>query len=405
MHSFASVSELNSYAGQVLGSEPRLSNLEVTGEISGFKIYSSGHGYFTLKDEESEIAGVMFASKLGLVNFKPKDGDKVVVSGSCSIYKNKGRFQILCNTMRLAGAGSLKAQLTALYNKLKDEGLFATEHKKPLPVRPRRIGMISSPSGAVIHDMLVKLNERNPYFDAVLYPAAVQGENCPSEVIAGIDFFEARNDVDVIIIARGGGSIEDLWGFNSEALARRVYECKIPVISAIGHETDVTILDHVADKRSPTPTAAAEDVLKTYEELYLANNNLREKLYANMKSLLAARRTSLDSLRSNKALFAPEMVVKIKRHELEVLRTGLLTNKNALMDNHKRELDSYIERLGLLGPHNVLRRGYSYVTLEDGTPAVSVKSVAEGSGINIIFNDGKARATVTEVSEEGSVDG
>ena len=405
MHSFASVSELNSYAGQVIGSEPRLSNLEVTGEISGFKVYSSGHAYFTLKDAESEIPAVMFASRLGTVSFKPKDGDKVTVTGSCSIYKNKGRFQVLCNTMRLAGAGSLKAQLNALYNKLKEEGLFAPEHKKALPLRPARIGIISSPSGAVIHDMLVKLNERNPYFDAVLYPAAVQGENCPSEVIEGLDHFESMDDIDVIIIARGGGSIEDLWGFNSEALARRVYECRIPVISAIGHETDVTILDYVADKRSPTPTAAAEDVLKTYEELATANSVLREKLYSGMKSLLAARRSSLNALRSDKALFAPEMVVKIKRHELDVLRTGLLTNKKAVIESRKRDLDSYIDRLGLLGPHNVLRRGYSYVTLDNGTPAVSVSSVSKGSDINIIFNDGSAKATVNEVNTEGKING
>ena len=401
MHPFASVSELNSYAEQVVSSDPLLSNLEVTGEISGFKVYASGHAYFTLKDQDAQISAVMFASKFSTVNFRPKDGDKVTVGGYCTIYKVRGSFQIMCNSMRLAGSGTLKAQLKALYDRLDKEGLFAKEHKLPLPVRPRRIGIISSATGAVIHDMLVKLNERNPYFDAVLYPASVQGENCPSEVIDGIDYFSSRNNVDVIIIARGGGSIEDLWGFNDETLARRVYDCKIPVISAIGHETDVTILDWVADKRSPTPTAAAEDVIKTYEELKTSNGILREKLHNNMRTVLTRKRAALDSLRTNRALFEPEYVVKTKRNELNALNERLRGNENNLITAYRKDLLSYIDKLAILGPHNVLRRGYSYVTLEDGTPASSVDSVSIDSNINIVFSDGEASAVVTGVSKEG----
>ena len=401
MHPFASVSELNSYAEQVVSSDPILSNLEVTGEISGFKVYASGHAYFTLKDQDAQISAVMFASKFSTVNFRPKDGDKVTVGGYCTIYKVRGSFQIMCSSMRLAGSGTLKAQLKALYDRLDKEGLFAKEHKLPLPVRPRRIGIISSATGAVIHDMLVKLNERNPYFDAVLYPASVQGENCPSEVIDGIDYFSSRNNVDVIIIARGGGSIEDLWGFNDETLARRVYDCKIPVISAIGHETDVTILDWVADKRSPTPTAAAEDVIKTYEELKTSNGILREKLHNNMRTVLTRKRAALDSLRTNRALFEPEYVVKTKRNELNALNERLRVNEKNLITTYRKDLLSYIDKLAILGPHNVLRRGYSYVTLEDGTPASSVDSVSIDSNINIVFIDGEASAVVTGVSKEG----
>ena len=401
MHPFASVSELNSYAEQVVSSDPLLSNLEVTGEISGFKVYASGHAYFTLKDQDAQISAVMFASKFSTVNFRPKDGDKVTVGGYCTIYKVRGSFQIMCSSMRLAGSGTLKAQLKALYDRLDKEGLFAKEHKLPLPVRPRRIGIISSATGAVIHDMLVKLNERNPYFDAVLYPASVQGENCPSEVIDGIDYFSSRNNVDVIIIARGGGSIEDLWGFNDETLARRVYDCKIPVISAIGHETDVTILDWVADKRSPTPTAAAEDVIKTYEELKTSNGILREKLHNNMRTVLTRKRAALDSLRTNRALFEPEYVVKTKRNELNALNERLRVNEKNLITTYRKDLLSYIDKLAILGPHNVLRRGYSYVTLEDGTPASSVDSVSIDSNINIVFIDGEASAVVTGVSKEG----
>ena len=402
MYSFASVTLLNAYAAQLLSCDERLSGLEVTGELSGFKVYSSGHAYFTLKDKDSEIPCVMFSSRLSTVKFKPKDGDKVVITGSATVYQNKGRFQIICNTMKLAGSGSLKAQLTELFNKLNTEGIFAREHKKTLPMRPRRIGIISSSSGAVIHDMLVKLNERNPYFDAVLYPASVQGENCPREVIEGLDYFESHRNVDVIIIARGGGSIEDLWGFNSEELARRVYDCEIPVISAIGHETDVTILDYVADKRSPTPTAAAEDVIRTYDELSNGILNLREKIISNMKHYLNSKRSHLDSLRSNKALFTPELVVKIKRGELDRITSDLRRIKDDMLEDKKHDLLNVLDRLDLLGPHNVLKRGYSYVTLGDKSPVTSVKDIATDTSISIIFNDGHANAVVTDVVTEES---
>lgn len=400
MYSFGSVSALNVYAKGVLNNDERLRSLEVTGEISGLKVYSSGHAYFTLKDSDSEISCVMYASSFSRVSFGPKDGDKVTLTGSCTIYEARGKYQIICNTMKLAGKGDLKAQLTALFNKLKEEGLFAPEHKKKLPVRPSRIGIISSPTGAVIHDMLVKLNERNPYFDAVLYPAAVQGENCPREVLEGLDYFSTHRNVDVIIIARGGGSIEDLWGFNSEELARRVYACDIPVISAIGHETDYTILDYVADKRSPTPTAAAEDVLKTYEELSNANQVLRDKLVANMKLILTDRRKTLDALRSNKALYTPELVATIKKSELEKLKDALIRNEQEIINKEKRVLTGFLDSLAMLGPHNVLKRGYSYITLEDGTPAVSADSVSKDSKINIVFNDGNANAVITDVFKE-----
>lgn len=400
MYSFGSVTQLNNYAKGVLESDERLSSLKVIGEISGFKVYSSGHAYFTLKDSKAEISCVMYSSYLSKVSFRPKDGDKVELTGKCTIYEVRGSYQIICNTMKPAGAGDLKAQLTALFNKLKAEGLFAPEHKKALPMRPSRIGIISSPTGAVIHDMLVKLNERNPYFDAVLYPASVQGENCPREIIEGLDYFIANHNVDVIIIARGGGSIEDLWGFNSEELARRVYECDIPIISAVGHETDYTILDYVADKRSPTPTAAAEDVLKTYDELSGNISILRSDLTKNMQLYLNRKRTYLDGLRNNRALFAPEMVATIKRNELNALNESLSRNVKNIIDKNKRDLSGYIDKLDLLGPHNVLKRGYSYVTLDDGTPAVSVKSVAKDSRINIVFKDGNANAVISEVFGE-----
>ena len=399
MYSFSSVSQLNNYAGHVISSDERLSSLEVTGEISGFKVYSSGHAYFTLKDSTAEIACVMFASRMASVSFKAKDGDKVTLTGSCTIYAERGKYQIVCNTMKHAGKGDLKEQLKILFDKLSKEGLFDPAHKMKIPMRPSRIGIISSATGAVIHDILVKLNERNPYFDAVLYPAAVQGENCPSEVIRGIDYFTERQNVDVIIIARGGGSIEDLWGFNSEDLVRRVYECNIPVISAIGHETDITLLDHVADKRSPTPTAAAEDVLKTYEELSNTNLILRDKIISNVKALIAAKRNALDALRSNKALYVPELTVKIKRNELDRITESLYRKQNEIMETEKIRLKGFIDSLALLGPHKVLRRGYSYVSAADGSAVVSVKSLKADSEVDIHFKDGTAGAVIKTVKE------
>ena len=400
MYSFASVYQLNEYADGKLGSDPYLSSLSVTGEISGFKVYSSGHAYFTLKDSAAEISCVMFASSLGQVPFRPKDGDKVIITGSCSIYKKSGKFQIIAKSMKHEGKGDLKEQLKQLYDKLSKEGIFDPGHKKKLPVLPGRIGIITSPTGAVIHDMLVKLNERNPYFDAVLYPAAVQGENCPGEIIKGLDFFTLRGDVDVIIIARGGGSIEDLWGFNSEALARKVYDCPIPVISAVGHETDVTILDHAADKRSPTPTAAAEDVIRPYAELVQTTDMLRESIRHSMRNNLSGKRAELNYLISNKALYSPEFTVKLKRGELDALSSKLAESLKSRLIRERELQNSFINGLSMLGPHNVLMRGYSYVTSDDGNAVQSISQIDIGHNVKINFKDGFAYAAVTDISKE-----
>lgn len=400
MFEFKTVSDLNRYTISVLSSDERLSGFSVTGEISGYKVYSSGHAYFTLKDSESAISCVMWSSRVSTLRFKPKDGDKVTVTGFCSVYLASGKYQIQCNSMKLAGQGSLKEKLTELFNKLNQEGLFSPVHKKPLPLRPSRIGFITSPTGAVVHDMIVKLRERNPYFDVLIYPAAVQGENCPSEIIDGLHYFQSKNNVDVIIIARGGGSIEDLWGFNDEALAREVFACSIPVISAIGHETDYTILDYVADKRSPTPTAAAQDVLATYDELHGQLNVLRDKMSMSLTSYLSNKRLVLDSLRNSKALYSPEFTVKFKRNELD----NLLMKLNSLMDkrieNEKAVLVKAIDSLSLLGPHNVLKRGYSYITTDDDKPVVSVNDVDVDRSVKINFADGCARALITDILKE-----
>jgi len=396
---FKTISELNRYTVSVLSSDERLSSFAVTGEISGFKVYSSGHAYFTLKDSESQIACVMWSSKVSSVSFKPKDGDKVVVTGFCTVYSANGKYQIQCNTMKLAGQGSLKEQLKQLYIKLNQEGLFAPEHKKVLPVKPSRIGIITSPTGAVIHDMIVKLRERNPYFDVLVYPAAVQGENCPSEVIRGLEYFISRNNVDVIIIARGGGSIEDLWGFNDESLARLVFNCPIPVISAIGHETDYSILDYVADKRSPTPTAAAEDVIATYDELKGQIDIMRDKINSSMREYLTRRRMVLQSLRDNKALFSPEFTLKLKRKELDNLYANLNTSISSRITLEKNTLSKYIDSLSLLGPHNVLKRGYSYVTSDSGNPVVSVDDTKINAKVKINFADGYADAVIIDTNK------
>ncbi|MCQ2515690.1 MAG: exodeoxyribonuclease VII large subunit [Saccharofermentans sp.] len=397
MFEFKTISELNRYTIGVLSSDDKLSNLAVTGEISGFKVYSSGHAYFTLKDSESQIACVMWASRVSTMHFKPKDGDRVTVTGFCTVYSANGKYQIQCNSMKLAGQGTLKEQLKLLYNKLNQEGLFASEHKKILPIKPSRIGIITSPTGAVIHDMIVKLRERNPYFDVLVYPAAVQGENCPSEAILGLKYFIESNNVDVIIIARGGGSIEDLWGFNDETLARTVYDCPIPVISAIGHETDYTILDFVADKRSPTPTAAAEDVLATFDELQGQIDVLRERINTNMRDYLASKRFQLYSLTSNEALYSPEFTVKLKRKELDSIVIGLNVSIANRMIFERNTLSKFIDSLAMLGPHNVLKRGYSYVTSDEGMPIVSTRDVNVESKLRINFADGYADAVVTDV--------
>ncbi|MCR4669724.1 MAG: exodeoxyribonuclease VII large subunit [Saccharofermentans sp.] len=402
MWKFDSVSALGNYIKDRVYNDPTLSSVEVTGEISKIVVYTSGHAYFVLKDEEAVINSVMFRGNYMGLDFIPEDGQMVTVKGRIDYYSVNGRLQLICNSMSLAGSGNLYEQYKKLYSKLEKEGLFLQSAKKPLPILPSKIGVITSAQGAVIHDIVNTLRRRNPHFNLVLYPSAVSGPQCPSDVISGIRYFLDTCPVDVIIIARGGGSYEDLYGFNDENLARAVYNCSIPVVSGIGHDNDYTILDYVADIRAHTPTAAAEIVMPKIEDLENDIANCRISMDIAIRNSIDARRKELDMLRNHKALYSPVAYVDKQKEQLSNLINQLNSNMNLNVKNYRGEFDSVYSSLIALGPQNVLKRGYSIVTYNNRA-VDSVDKIETGSEITINMSDGDFGAKVMTVNKKEDI--
>lgn len=398
MVEFKSVSQLDNYIKSYLTGSEYLSDFQVTGEISAYTVSSRGHAYFTIKDAEAVMPCVMFSRYLSYVSFAPAIGTKVTVTGGMDFYAPGGKLQMQVLTMKEAGKGDLHEQYKQLFESLSKEGLFAPEHKKALPVLPRRIGVVTSASGRVISDIVNTLRKRNPYFDLLLYPASVQGENCPTEITAGINYFNEKKNVDVIIVARGGGSYEDLFGFNDESIARAVYACEIPVISAIGHEPDYTIIDYVADLRAATPTAAAEQVMASYDDQKNMVDNLALSLDIAINQFLGAKRSNLDMLANHKALHTPAFYAKQQLLIVDKYRSAMNTAMEAKVTNLRSEQKTIMGRLESLNPTNVLKRGYSYVSNADGKAVESAASLKRGDVIGIVFADGTAEGTITDTS-------
>ena len=398
MVEFKSVSQLDNYIKSYLTGSEYLSDFSVTGEISQYIISARGHAYFTIKDAEAVMNCVMFSRYIAYTSFTPTIGMKVTVTGCMDFYAPSGKLQMQVLTMKEAGKGDLHEQYKQLFERLSKEGLFAPEHKKPLPVLPKRIGVVTSASGRVISDIVNTLRKRNPYFDLLLYPASVQGENCPPEITEGINYFNEKKNVDVIIVARGGGSYEDLFGFNDERIARAVYECGIPVISAIGHEPDYTIIDYVADLRAATPTAAAEQVMASYDDQKNMVDNLALSLDIAVNQDLGAKRNVLDMLANHKALHTPAFYAQQQLLVVDKYRSAMNTAMEAKITSLRSEQNSILGRLESLNPTNVLKRGYSYVSGADGKAVESASSLKKGDVIGIVFADGKATGTITDTS-------
>ena len=398
MVEFKSVSQLDNYIKSYLTGSEYLSDFSVTGEISAYTVSSRGHAYFTIKDTEAVMGCVMFSRYIAYTSFTPTIGMKVTVTGCMDFYAPSGKLQMQVLTMKEAGKGDLHEQYKQLFERLSKEGLFAPEHKKPLPVLPRRIGVVTSASGRVISDIVNTLRKRNPYFDLLLYPASVQGENCPLEITAGVNYFNEKKNVDVIIVARGGGSYEDLFGFNDERIARAVYDCEIPVISAIGHEPDYTIIDYVADLRAATPTAAAEQVMASYDDQKNMVDNLALSLDIAVNQYLGAKRNVLDMLANHKALHTPAFYAKQQLLVVDKYRSSMNTAMEAKITNLRSEQKAILGKLESLNPTNVLKRGYSYVSSADGKAVESAQSLKKGDVIGIVFADGKATGTITDTS-------
>lgn len=403
MYKFSTITDLINYIQSVCDNDSALSSMSVTGEISGFKKYPNGHCYFSLKDKTSTISCVMFSFYANQLSFEPKDGIKVSVSCKAGIYGSSGKFQLYCQSMKEIGKGDLHEQYKALFNKLNNEGLFDPAIKKPIPSMPRKIGVITSASGAVIHDIITTLDGRNPYFDLTLYPAAIQGNNAPTEIISGIDYFENTDliDIDVLIIARGGGSFEDLFCFNDEALARRIYRCNIPVISAVGHEVDYTICDYVADMRVATPTAAAEVVLPRFDDLQFTLSSLQNELDNAIYMYMLSQKNRLVALKNHRSLSGPEYRVKQELTKISDMTTRLDLIFNQRLTREKLKLNSLIDKIDLTSPLKILSRGYSITYDSNGNTVKSGNDISVNDTIEVQLNDAKAVAIVKSIEFKG----
>ncbi len=392
------VSELNNYIKTVFENNRILSSVTVRGEISNFTNHRSGHLYFSLKDSEGQIRAVMFRSRAMSLKFMPESGMKVIVHGSVAVYPRDGSYQIYVNSMQPDGIGALYLAYEQLKAKLEAEGLFDIEHKRPIPMFPRRIGVITSPTGAAVRDIINVTGRRYPGADLFLYPALVQGDGAEQSLIKALDYLDKSRLCDVIIIGRGGGSIEDLWAFNSEALARRIYEAEVPVISAVGHETDFTICDFVADMRAPTPSAAAELAVPDKKELLMRLDTLNERLYNALVSRTQKARERLDVLKERAD--AGVVLSNIdRRRDLTLAyydRARLYTD--SIVSKLKETFATSVAKVNALNPLSVLSRGYSLAESEQGV-IKSVKDVKTDEEIRIILSDGRILARVLDVNK------
>lgn len=398
MFDFESVSHLNGYIKQSLQDNPYLAEFSVVGEISQYTVSARDHAYFSIKDDQSVINCVIFSRNRSALKIDPQIGMKVKVTGGLDYYSAGGKLQMIATNIEDKGAGDLHEQFNKLFKKLQNEGLFDGSHKKAIPILPRRIGVVTSQSGKVISDIVNTIRKRNPHHDILLYPASVQGELCPPEVISGIKYFNENKNVDVIIVARGGGSYEELFCFNDEGIARAVYASEIPVISAIGHEPDYTIIDYVADVRAATPTAAGEMVIASYADQTKEIDNLALNLDIAINQFIDSRRKALDVYKNHKALHSPAFYA---REQLAVVN-GLKNQLDALSSRFVKQAQSEVNevkvRLDALNPNNVLNRGYSYVCNSKGKAVESAKSVKKGDNVSIVLSDGTLLTEIKDIS-------
>ena len=399
-----SVSQLNEYIKMLLEGNPNLNDIWVQGEISGAKLYASGHLYFSLKDSDSVISAVMFRGSMMRMEFEPENGMKVVAHGRVSAYPPRGQYQFIVDRMIPDGAGALAVAFEQLKARLGAEGLFDPARKRPLPAHPKRIGVVTSPSGAAVHDIIRVAKKRCPSTEILIFPSLVQGAEAPAYLRGGIQYFNAVKDdpeqgVDLIIIGRGGGSAEDLWGFNDERLARAVAASEIPVVSAVGHEVDFTICDFVADLRAATPSAAAELSLPDKEDLTRQVQSLTTRLNAAQTTRLKRCRTQLDRLSATKVLTSPEGVYRLRRETVTALEKRLNLSVSRHLGDKRRSMERVTASLGALNPLAVLSRGYALVQTEEGTVIPAAAELRVGDRVDLRFADGIAKVAVEEIEK------
>ena len=420
---YITVGALTRYIKYKLDNDQYLQDIYIKGEISNFKKHSRGHFYFTIKDEESRISAIMFSSQTSSVTFEPVDGTKVLVRGRISVFPSTGNYQIYVNEMIEDGVGNLYALYEKLKADLKKEGLFNPEHKKEIPKLPNRIGVITAPTGAAIRDIISTINRRYPICEVILFPSLVQGKEAKEDIVRNIKLADTY-DLDTLIVGRGGGSIEDLWAFNEEIVARAIYECKTPVISAVGHEVDFTIADFVADKRAETPTGAAEIAVpsKSESDLLKLINQLTLRSSKSINDKINTEKKILDRIRSSYILSNPMSIYEIKEQKLDNLieksttsllnilnnnelrlstlkRSYIFKTPNKIFENKVNNYNNIINKLDVLNPLNTLKRGYSITKLNNNV-ITNIKDIKIKDKIDITLENGFINAEVIDVKEK-----
>ena len=391
-----SVSQLNEYIRGKLDGDALLSGIAVRGELSNYKVYPSGHHYFTLKDEASALKCVMFKSSAVRLRFRPENGMKVIAMGKISVYPRDGVYQLYCASMAMDGIGDLYAAFEQLKAKLSAQGLFDPAHKKPLPRYPGTIGIVTSSAGAAVHDMLRILRKRYPLTRVLLLPVRVQGAEAPGEIAAAIRYANHYQLADLLIVGRGGGSIEDLWAFNDEQVAHAIYDSRIPVISAVGHEPDVTISDYVADLRAATPSNAAELAVPDQDALRQNLDSMCMAMTTALTRQVKAARQHLQVLSGSPALQSPTGYLEQRRKSLELLQNRLVSAETRTVERKNRQFIELTSKLDAMSPLKVLTRGYALVRREDGMVLKSVRKIEPGERIKVSLSDGSLTAAVTE---------
>ena len=394
-----SISQLNEYIRGKLDADALLNGVAVRGEISNYKVYPSGHHYFTLKDENASLKCVMFKGNAMKLRFRPDKVVKVIAMGKISVYPRDGVYQLYCTAMAMDGIGDLYAAFEQLKAKLAAQGLFDPAHKKPLPKYPGTIAIITSSAGAAIHDMLRILRKRYPLTQVRLLPVRVQGVEAPGEIAAAIRYANHYQLADLLIVGRGGGSIEDLWAFNDERVAYAIYESQIPVISAVGHEPDVTISDFVADLRAATPSNAAELAVPDRQSLEQNLDSMAMAMATVLHRQIRAARQHLDVLSNSAALQSPDGYLQQRHKSLELLQNRLITAQNQCINRNNQRYIALTAKLDAMSPLKVLSRGYAIAQTEENAVVRSVAQVQCGDQLHISFSDGTLSATVTDVKE------
>lgn len=399
MKTVYSVGQVNRYVKNMFIQDYVLRKVYVKGEVSNCKYHTSGHIYFSLKDETGVLSCVMFAGQRRGLAFRMKDGDRVVVGGAVDVYERDGRYQMYAKEITLEGAGALYERFLALKAELEEMGMFAPEYKQPIPRFIRRLGVVTAPTGAAVQDIRNISLRRNPYLQIILYPALVQGDGAADSIVKGIRMLDEAG-VDTIIVGRGGGSIEDLWAFNEEKVARAIFECRTPIISAVGHEVDFTIADFVADLRAPTPSAAAELAVDDMAQVMYTLSSYQERFQRDMREEIEFQRVRLGQYQMRLKYLSPESRLRDRRQALVDFEDTLRRAMDNKLQQYRHRLGIYLERYQGLSPLAKLNQGYSFVADSDGRGITSVSQVKPGDRVEISVTDGVIQAEVSDSRRE-----